>query len=340
MKDEKQYHRCVFLIELLKNKRVKEIIATSFIATLAKEQDYRGNIGGFSIRTFYRDIDFLKNRYHAPIEYDKQRHSYVLTDKTWSFELPLPFDRKEFSLHTMLGLKTLAEITPGSFKNNIVSHSTQTARSQIPKTLLDQTLLEHFIVASGLKVEISTEIFKTLFYAWWNCQTVKIRYNNPKGSKTTREIEPQVIAYRHGIWYVKGYKITRTGEEKSPNREIRVLPIYRILSVERLPDLFERDHEMLLDIEKNGLFTYPKLNDIKVRCDASIAFYLKEHQKLKKFKVKPLDGGDLEITFDNAFEHELLRWILGEAGRVEVLAPSTLRKKVSAAALSTYEKNK
>lgn len=41
--------------------------------------------------------------------------------------------------------------------------------------------------------------------------------------------------------------------------------------------------------------------------------------------------GSVIIELQPAIEHEVIRWVLGEAGRIEVLAPLVLREKIAAA---------
>lgn len=84
---------------------------------------------------------------------------------------------------------------------------------------------------------------------------------------------------------------------------------------------------------------YPRISGIRLRCDASIAFYLREHQQVKQFKVEPQTDGSLIITLRPAFEHEVIRWILGEAGKIEVMNPPELRAKVAAAGKLIWERN-
>src|SRR5579875_458471 len=39
---------------------------------------------GMAERTVYDDLKFLKERLHAPLEYDRKRHGYYYTDQTWA----------------------------------------------------------------------------------------------------------------------------------------------------------------------------------------------------------------------------------------------------------------
>lgn len=90
-------------------------------------------------------------------------------------------------------------------------------------------------------------------------------------------------------------------------------------------DTFEPDKELLEQTRRDGLFEYPKIEGVKLHCDSSIAFYLYEHQKTKKFKIERQDDGSLIIILKPSFEHEIIRWVLGEGGHIEVLHPESLR---------------
>ena len=105
-------------------------------------------------------------------------------------------------------------------------------------------------------------------------------------------------------------------------------------------DIFETDKKLLEHTRKNGLFEYVKIDGVRLHCDASIAFYLYEHQKAKKFKIERQDDGSLIVTLRPATEYEVVRWVVGEAGKIKVLYPDYLRKKVAQAALDAWEKNK
>jgi len=102
---------------------------------------------------------------------------------------------------------------------------------------------------------------------------------------------------------------------------------------------FEIDKSIVEDVRRNGLFNYPKVSGITLKCDASIAFYLHEHQAAKKFKVTQQSDGSLIIVLQPATEFDAMRWILAEAGRIRVLEPEWLREKVIAAGKQIIEVN-
>ena len=87
---------------------------------------------------------------------------------------------------------------------------------------------------------------------------------------------------------------------------------------------FEIDRKQVEKASRTGLFEYQKVKAVRLRCDAAIAFYLYEHQKIKKFKIEPQEDGSLIVTLKPSVEHELIRWVLGESGHIEVLYPENL----------------
>ena len=52
------------------------------------------------------------------------------------------------------------------------------------------------------------------------------------------------------------------------------------------------------------MFGFPKRDDIKVRCDAEIVFYLREHEKAKNLKIEPQPDGSVIVTLSQATEYD------------------------------------
>ena len=76
-----------------------------------------------------------------------------------------------------------------------------------------------------------------------------------------------------------------------------------------------------------------------MHCDASIAFYIYEQQKKFHSKIERQEDDSLIVTLNPSIEHEVIRWILAEAGRIQVLEPASLRKKIREAGKNIYTQN-
>ena len=325
-KNKKQLLRMVkFVSELKQNKYPN---TKSFAKTL-RELDLTDNLNiTCSPRTIKRDIRILIDDFHAPIIFDPEKNGYYLTSHYWEFQCPQLCDNMIFT--SLLAVRLAEDIVPEPLKGEM-RKSIDTQLTTNNSEFLDDAFIDSLLVASAAKVSVKTEIFRTVFDGWRTRKAIKMTYRKPDGKFSEGIFEPHIIAFHKGIWYTKGIKL--------PEEEERVYGLQRIASVELTDGIFEINKKMLEDVQKNGLFNFPKLENVMLQCDASIAFYLYEHSKAKKLKIVPMENGDLIVTMPPAIEHDLIRWILGEGGKIQVLQPVALRKKILHAAEQTIVAN-
>lgn len=314
-----------FVAEMKKNNYPN---AGSF-ARLLREMDINENMDcACSSRTVLRDIEVLQKEYHAPIAYDAVRRGYYLKKRDWEFQCPIMGD--ELLSMTLLGTRLASDLLPEPIRSD-VNTAVEKALTGNSSEFFDEAMIESLLCATGIKAAVEPMIFKDIFEGWRCHQVLALTYRKPNGGEQERKFEPHIIAFHHGIWYIKGYEYG--------TKNIKTYAIQRITSVAFGIDTFETDKKLLDATRRNGLFEYPKIDGIRLHCDASIAFYLYEHQKVKKFKIERQDDGSLIVTLRPAFEHEVIRWILGEAGHIEVLYPPELRRKVAEAGRKISERN-
>jgi predicted DNA-binding transcriptional regulator YafY len=314
-----------FVAELKKNSYPN---AKNF-AELLKKADVNENFScACSSRTVMRDIETLQNDYNAPIEYDAVNRGYYLKNPRWEFSCPIMDD--DILSMTLLGTRLASNILPEPLKSK-VDHAVEKSLSNNNSEFFDEAMIESLLCATGIKAAVDPEIFKKVFDGWRGHQVLAMTYRKPNGEYSERNFEPHIIAFHRGIWYTKGYDYG--------TRNVKNYAVQRIESVTYGIDTFETDKKLLEATKRNGLFEYPKIDGIRLHCDADIAFYLYEHQKLKKFKIERQDDGSLIITLKPACEHEVIRWVLGESGHIEVIYPPELREKVAFAAKKILERN-
>lgn len=275
-----------------------------------------------------RDIETLKNEYNAPIEYDAVNRGYFLLNPSWELNVPLVND--DVLSMSMLSTRLVSDFLPEPVKARANS-AMENALAGNSSKFFDDAMIESILCATGIKSAIDPEVFKKVFDAWRMHQVVRLTYHKPNEPESARRFEPHILAFRNGIWYIKGHEYE--------SKDVKVFAIQRISDVAFSGDTFVSDKKLIEETRRNGLFVYPRISGIRLRCDASIAFYLREHQHVKQFKVEPQTDGSLIITLKPAFEHEVIRWILGESGKVEVLEPAELRSKVAAAGKLIWERN-
>ena len=302
--------------------------AGDFARKLSQYEGEDGEPFGCSARTIARDIKDLIEVHKAPLEYDAANRGYYLRDPDWEFLVPV-FE-EDFISMTLLGTRLATDILPAPLNQDVDNAIAQTMATNSSE-FFDSAMIESLLCASGIKTSIDPEIFKMVFDAWRKKQVVRLTYRNPKGEVAEHTFEPHIIAFHRGIWYVKGYKYG--------TKEIRLYAIQRITALNGGIDCFETDKKLLEDTRKKGLFNYEKVSGIKLHCDASIAFYIYEQQKKFKSKIERQDDDSLIVTLNPTIEHEVIRWVLAEAGRIQVLEPKSLRKKICEAGKNIYTKN-
>ena len=323
-----QSRQALRLIKFVSEMKKNHFPNASSFSELLKRIELMENVPcACSERTVARDIKVLEQEYNAPIAYDPVNRGYYLK-YPWDLDVPIMGD--EILSMTLLGTQLAGDIVPEPLKSDISSAMEKTLTGN-DSEFFDQAMIESLLCATTIKAAVNPEIFKTVFDAWRMHQVIKLNYKKPNGENSERKFEPHIIAFHQGIWYVKGYEHL--------TRNIKTYAIQRISKVEFALDVFVSDKHLVDHTRRNGLFEYPRIDGVKLHCDASTAFYLYEHQKVKKFKIEPQPDGSLIITLRPAIEHEVIRFVLGEAGRIRVLYPEELRKKVAEAGKNIWEKN-
>ena len=313
---KKQLFRLIrFVAELRKNNYPN---ASSFVRKL-REMDLDENLNiSCSERTVMRDLDTLRKDFDAPISFSQENNGYFLTNPYW--ELKVPFMDDEMVMSAMLGAQLAEKIMPSPVKEQI-RDAVDNSIADNSSELLDRTYIETLLIASCGQTTIPPDIFGTVFQAWRERHVLHLVYQKgTTGEVTERDFEPHIVAYRKGSWYLKGVNLA--------DGKVIVLAIFRIQKAELTSRTFEIRKDILRQTEKEGLFDYPKIENIKVKCSKDIAYYLYEQQKAKKLVITPQEDGSLIVVLPPSTEVEAVRWILGEGGNVEVLEPQWLREKI------------
>ena len=325
--NKKQLLRLIrFVAELRKNAYPNAATFTRKLRDLDLDENL--NIS-CSERTIMRDLDTLRKDFDAPIAFSPENNGYYLTNNYW--ELKVPFMDDEMVMAAMLGAQLAEKIMPSPVKEQIrdaVDNSIADNNSE----LLDRTYIETLLIASDCKTTITPEIFGTVFQAWRERRVLHLTYRQGStGEVTERDFEPHIVACHRGNWYVKGVNLS--------DAKVIILAIFRIQKAELTRYTFEIRKDILEQTRKEGLFDYPKIENIKVKCSRDIAYYLYEQRKAKKLGITPQEDGSLIVVLPPSLEHEAIRWILGEGGNVEVLEPQWLREKICIQAKKTAEIN-
>jgi len=313
--NKKQLLRLIKFVAELKQNNYPN---TETFAKTLRNLDLQENINiSCGRRTILRDVKVLINDFKAPIAFDAEKGGYYLTNHYWEFQCPLFPENMIFT--SMLAIRLAEDIVPEPLKSMMKS-SIENQLTRNNSEFLDDAFINSFIIASGVKVVIEPSVFKTIFDGWRYRRAVEITYQEPNVCQFNCEFEPHILAFYNGIWYTKGIEL--------PSEEEKAFGLHCVKDARLMDGMFEINKNLLENVRENGLFDYPKIDGVKLLCDASTALYVYEHPQAKDFKIETLENGDLSVTLSSATECELIPWILGAGGNIKVLSPDFLKEKI------------
>jgi len=287
---------------------------------LVREISYE--LGEVSERTIKRDIQSLRFDFGLPIEYDRKRNGYYLTENC-NFPFP-PLTSGE-----VLALIISANLMQ-QFKDTPLEEDLQKLAKKLEELFVDEALVNPESLEMALSVSLSPiklkvdikETFEKIFTAIRDKKRILINYYTiSSGERKQRKVDPYHIYNYQGVWYFFGYCHFR--------REIRDFALDRIEKVEVLKENFTMPDNFNIKEYLNSAFRMFKGNaeKIKIRFDSYEAKWIKERIWHETQKIIELENGDiiLELTANPV---EIKRWVMSHGAHAEVLEPESLRKEI------------
>ena len=277
--------------------------------------------------TFKRDLDYLRERLGAPVIWDRERRGYRFDSEqhTAGFELPgLWFNSQE--IHALLTMHQLLEtlqpslLTPhiAPLKQRIErllegdAHSSDELRKRIRILHMNARPIQpdHF------------EVISSALLAGRRLQVV--HYNRRRDAESERELSPQRLVYYRDNWYLDAWCHLRKGLRSFSVETIRkAVPLQR--NARRVAD-------QTLDATLAagyGIFGGRETRTVRLRFTPARARWVaSETWHPQQYGHFEHDGSYL-LEFPYSDERELSMDILRHGSEVEVLAPTSLRRRVS-----------
>ncbi|MFA6293998.1 MAG: WYL domain-containing protein, partial [Victivallales bacterium] len=313
--NKKQLQRLVKFVAMLKENRYPN--CQSFVKELRKDDLYKNRNVICTTKTIQRDILTLKNDFDAPIGYDYEQKGYYLTSHGWDFLCPL-FEEHEM-LASVIGARIAEDIMPEPLRSQVRDAVDFQLTNNNPD-FLDTAYVKSLMISPGLRVHIDKDIFNTVFEAWKTHRTLDVEYLDAGNRKSSRRLDPHVLAFRDGVWFTIGYCHLR--------EERRTFAIHRIAEAEMTDKMFKPSAEIIDSVEKEGPFKYKNYQNVKLACDKSILKYVTEKPFHMDQKIEPMDKERFNVTIPTVPEYEIMIAVLNQAGLIKVLEPVSLRNQV------------
>jgi predicted DNA-binding transcriptional regulator YafY len=277
-----------------------------------------------NVRTAYRDLDFLRDEWRAPVEYDPHQGSYVLTEPMT--ELPHVALTHGELLAIYFAEKVVRQYRGTPFEADLAG-----AFRKILELLPEQVKVSPSALGDYLSMDLGAlyapdaAIFRDVLGALRRKNTALIRYRSLSAGRTTdRRVRPYHVFNVGGDWYLAAWDERR--------KEVRDFALHRIrritLTTERyeIPDDFDFRTYMAgaLAIEKGA-----RPAPVAIRFAPRQARWIRERRWHASARIQEEMGGGLVLRMMVAETSELRRWVLQFGSEAEVVSPASLRKSVA-----------
>ena len=281
---------------------------------------------GVSRATLKRDLEYMRERFNAPIEWDREANGYRFGRPRTGprYELPgLWFSADEayalLSMHTLL-----AELEPGLLEPH-VGPLQERLRAILGGEPAWKDIEKRIKIFQPEKRSTPGQFFGLAATAVLKRSRLRIRHYNRKDDRETeREISPQRLVHYRGNWYVDAYCHLREDLRSFAVDAIRAAEL-RETRAKEIPAA-ELDEHLGSGY---GIFAGRKVQWATLRFTPEAARWVSAQSWHPKQRARFEADGSYVLELPYAEDRELLMEIMKYGSEVEVLGPESLRARVA-----------
>jgi predicted DNA-binding transcriptional regulator YafY len=277
-----------------------------------------------SSRTSQRDVEFMRERLNAPLEYDAVKKGYYYTDR--AYELPARWFNEENIMALALAVRLASSIPDTGIKKTLCSFlnrvfSLQSGDAQNCIEGISEKVSVKNIEYSRVDEEFFHEITDSLFRE----RPVVMAYYSPHtGKKSVRTVLPLHLIHYMGSWHIVAYCASRKGLRNFALSRIRDLnrTTEEIVLPPNLPSIKEYCRRHF------GIMQGGRTTEVRLKFAPSVSEWMAEQVWHPGQQVSFEADGSLIMRFPVADFREIRRRILGHGAEVKVLEPRELAKEI------------
>ncbi len=272
-----------------------------------------------SIPTISRDIEFLRDRFQAPIEYDsKKRGYYYIGD----YDMPL----NSVSVQDLFTLTTAKALLSQYEDSPLYKNLCETIELlNISQNTYNTEFIERIAVPPTPKVMINKDIWNLIYNAMQENHVIEFDYLARSNKKTKkRRVHAYQILFDEGRYFLFGYSEERKAE--------RLFSLSRISNVEIQEEKFKlpKDYEFASRCGggKFGAFISKDVKKYKIYFYGYSRNHIKDCLWADDQKIIDYDEDDTtEIQFSSSQSNKVLEWVLSHGAEAQPIAPKSFVKK-------------
>lgn len=277
-----------------------------------------------SVRTAYRDLDFLRDEWGAHVEYDHHKGTYALTEPMAT--LPMVTISQGELIAVYFADKIVRQYRGTPFESDLAS-----AFAKIQRLLPDEVKVAPESLDAYLSLDLGPlnapdlTVFRDLLLALRQRRRALVRYQSLSSGRTAnRRIHPYHVFNVRGQWYVAAWDENR--------KAVRDFAIHRMKRITVTTDAYEipRGFDFKkYTAESFGIEKGTRVAEVVIRFGARQAPWIRERKWHRSARIQEEIGGGLVLRLRVAETSELRRWVLQFGSEAEVLVPATLRRAVA-----------
>jgi predicted DNA-binding transcriptional regulator YafY len=282
---------------------------------------------GMSRASVKRDLEYMRSRFNAPIEYDREANGYRFGKPRSGprYELPgLWFNASEV-LALLTTLRMLGDLQPGMLDGQIAP-----LRERLREILGSgdhswQEVEERIRIFQPERREGNPTHFSTIAAAVLKRGRLWIRhYNRKQDRETEREVSPQRLVHYRDNWYLDAWCHLRN--------DLRSFAVDAIREAQLREGRAKEIPSATLDEHLGagyGIFAGKDVQWATLKFTPEAARWVSAQQWHPKQRVRIEKDGSYFLEVPYSEDRELIMEILKYGGDVEVLSPEALRTRIS-----------
>ena len=278
--------------------------------------------------TLKRDIMFMRDRFNAPIVYDRDRGGYCLGTAGYGGQYALPGlwfnDREVLALLTMH--RMLVDLDTGG----ILGPHIQPLVERL-KSLMDTAshsadeIMKRVRLIPAHNRPVAPSCFEVVGSALVSRKRLEIAYyTRSRNARSVRELSPQRLVHYRNAWYLDAWCHRSSS-----------LRVFALDAAEQARLIERRAHDVsLAEVDRQlgsgyGIYRGRKLTWAKLRFSADAARWVRAEVWHPDQEGIELDDGGYELRVPYGATPELEMDILRHGEHVEVVEPESLRRSIA-----------
>ncbi len=276
-----------------------------------------------SLKTAQRDIEFMRDRFSCPLEYDKKKKGYFYSDKLFSLPSFVHLTSRELS--ALLIARKLLEDINTDYAGKELSSVVKKMSNLLGGLGIETKAVEDKISLMPMEhIPSDDTIFRTAFEGCIKQKRLRLRYYSAScNSGVERLIDPYHLYNYAGTWHLLAFC--------NRSKDMRDFVLGRILEIELLSETFiVRKGFNATDYLNSafGICRGGKTQRVVLRFAPQKAGWIKGQLWHKKQEVRQFKDGSLELSFPVAEFLEIKQEVLKHGSGVKVIMPEKLAEDI------------